>query len=115
MRKKDRTIRLCVDFRELNKCIVRPKLETATPFQVVRNIPPGMKFFTVVDTLKGYHQVELDDESAALTTFSTPFGRNEYRRLPCGISWAGDDYCRRAADVFDGVPNSRRVVEHVVV
>ncbi len=115
VRKKDGTIRLCVDFRELNKCIVRPKFETATPFQAVRNIPPGMRFFTVADALKGYHQVELDDESAALTTFSTPVGRYEYRRLPCGVSLAGDDYCRRAADVFDGITNSRRVVEDVVV
>ena len=85
------------------------------PFQAVRTIPAGMKFFTVVDALKGYLQVELDDESAALTTFSTPFGRYEYRRLPFGVSLASDDYWRRAADVFDDVRNSRRVVEDVLV
>jgi hypothetical protein len=66
-----------------------------TPFQAVRTIPPGMKFFTVIDTLKGYHQVELDDESSLMTTISTPFGRYRYLRLPFGVSLAGDDYGRR--------------------
>ena len=108
--KKTGGIRLCVDFRQLNKSIVRPKFETATPFQAVRTIPPGMRYFTVVDALKGYHQVELDNDSAALTTFSTPFGRYQYRRLPMGVSLASDDYGRRVSDVFDSLPSSRRIV-----
>jgi hypothetical protein len=71
--KKNGDIRLVIDFRELNKCIIRPNFETATPFQAVRTIPPGMKFFTIIDALKGYHQVPLDDESIDLTTFSISF------------------------------------------
>ena len=67
--KKDGGIRVCVDFTILNHNIIRPRFDTATPFQAVRTIPPGMKFFTIIDALKGYHQVQLDEESAALTTF----------------------------------------------
>jgi hypothetical protein len=44
------------------------------PFQSVRYIPKEMKFFTVVDALKGYHQCALDTESMALITFATPEG-----------------------------------------
>lgn len=108
-------IRLCVDFRELNKCIIRPRFETATPFQAVRTIPTGMRFFSTIDALKGYHQVPLDDESIALTTFSTPFGRYQYLRLPFGVSHAGDDYSRRVSEVFDDLPFTRRVIEDVLV
>ena len=89
--KKDGGIHLCVDFRNLNKSIVRPLFDANTPFQAVRTIPPGMKYFTVIDALKGYHQVKLDGESTALTTFSTPFGRYQYLRLPFGVCHAGDD------------------------
>ena len=113
--KKDKGIRLCVDLGALNKCIVRPRFESQTPFQAVRTIPPGMKFFTVVDALKGYHQVPLDEESAAMTTFSTPVGRYQYLRLPFGVVHAGDDYCRRVADIFDDIPNTRRIVEDILV
>jgi hypothetical protein len=99
--KKDGGIRVCVDFTILNHNIIRPRFDTATaPFQAVRTIPPGMKFFTIIDAQKGYHQVQLDEELAALTTFSTPFGRYQYRRLPFGITHAGDNYSRRVFEVL---------------
>ena len=113
--KKNGDIRLVIDFRELSKCIIRPNFETATPFQAVRIIPPRMKFLTVIDALKGYHQVPLDDKSIDLTTFSTPFGRYQYLRLPFGVAHAGDDYCRRVSEVFDDLPNCRRIIEDIVV
>ncbi|KZS10058.1 TE: Reverse transcriptase [Daphnia magna] len=113
--KKDGSLRLCVDFRQLNKAIIRPLFETATPFQAVRTIPPGMRYFTVIDALKGYNQVLLDEESSNLTTFSTPFGRYKYLRLPFGVTHAGDDYSRHVAEIFDDMPCSRRVVEDVIV
>jgi hypothetical protein len=113
--KKDGGIRVCVDFTPLNAFIVRPTFETATPFQAVRSIPAGMRFFTVIDALKGYHQVPLDDESATMTTFSTPFGRYMYRRLPFGVCHAGDDYSRRVSAVFDDIPNCRRIIEDILI
>ena len=113
--KKENGIRLCVDLGALNKCIVRPRFESQTPFQAVRTIPPGMKFFRVADALKGYHQVPLYEESTAMTTFSTPVGRYQYLRFPFGVVHAGDDYCRRVADIFDDIPNTRRVVEDILI
>jgi hypothetical protein len=113
--KKDGGIRVCVDFTPLNAFIIRPTFETATPFQAVRSIPAGMRFFTVIDALKGYHQVPLDDESATMTTFFTPFGRYMYRRLPFGVCHAGDDYSRSVSDVFDDIPNCRRIIEDILI
>ena len=75
----------------------------------------GMKYFTAVDALKGYYQVPLDEESIDLTTFSTPFGRFQYRRLPFGVTHAGDDCSRRVSDIFDNLPNSRRIIEDVLI
>ena len=76
---------------------------------------PSRKFFTVIDALKGYHQVPLDDESAEMTTFSMPFGRYMYRRLPFGICHAGDDYSRRVSAVFDDLLNCRRIIEYILI
>lgn len=63
-----------------------------------------MNFFTVVDALKGYHQCAFDEESMALTTFSTPEGLYQYTRLPMGICHAGDDYGRRFPTFSDISP-----------
>lgn len=38
---------------EHNEQIIRPRFDAATPFQVVRTIPKGMRFFTIADALKG--------------------------------------------------------------
>ena len=87
--KKNTTdIRMCVDLTKLNRFVRRPTNPQLTPWEVIRNIPKGTKHYAVFDALKGYHQVELDEESRALTTFMTPFGRYRYRRMPMGLSSA---------------------------
>ena len=102
-------------YRPLNKFLIGSKFDNPTPFQSVRSIPKGMKFFTVVDALKGYHQCALDTESMSLTTFATPEGLHQYTRLPMGISHAGDDYGRRFSDIFGHIPNTAHCMEDLVI
>ncbi len=102
--KKDSSdIRMCVDFTRLNRFVKRPTNPQLTPWEIVRNIPRGTKHFAVFDVLKGYHQVELDEESKALTTFMTPFGQFRYCCLPFGLSSAGDVFTLRYGSAIDGV------------
>ena len=44
--------------------------------------------FTKLDANDFFWQVPLDEESAHLTTFITPFGRYYFRRMPFGITSA---------------------------
>jgi hypothetical protein len=74
-----------------------------------------MRFFTVVDALKGYHQCALDEASMALTTFATPEGLHQYTRLPMGICHAGDDYGRRFHDIFGHLRNTARCMEDLII
>jgi hypothetical protein len=113
--KKQGGVRFCPHYCLLNKFLIGSKFDNPTPFQSVRSIPRGMKFFTVVDALKGYHQCALDEESMALTTFTTPDGLHQYTRLPMGISHAGDDYGRRFSDIFGHIPNTARCMEDLVI
>jgi hypothetical protein len=108
-------VRLCVDFSKLNKHIIRPVNAQPTPWEVVRKIPKGTKHFAVFDALKGYHQIELDDESKNLTTFLTPFGRFRYLRLPFGLNLSGDCFTKRYGDAVDQVKNTKRVVEDSLI
>ena len=84
-RKKDPTkCRITVDLRDLNKASLRPVFTALSPWQTVCTIPSTARFFTVLDGLKGFHQVELDEASRKLTTFVTPRGRMRYRQMPMG-------------------------------
>ena len=104
-------VRIAVDYRELNKGLIGTKFPANTPFEAVRTIPTGMKFFTMFDGLKGYHMVPLDEESIALTTFSTPFGLYQYTRLPMGICHAGDSFGSRIHAIFGDIRNVATCVE----
>ena len=75
--------RITVDLTGLNKFVKRPAYPTRVPREVVAGIPRGMKYFTTLDSRHGYWQVALDEESAKLTTFMTPWGAYRFK----GISW----------------------------
>lgn len=60
----------------------------------------GSKIFTCLDADKGFFQITLDDESAALTTFNTPFGRYVYRKLPMGLSSSPEIFQRVMTDLL---------------
>jgi hypothetical protein len=81
----------------------------------VRKIPRGTKHFAVFNALKGYHQVELDEESRALTTFMTPFGRYRYLRLPFGLNSAGEEFMLWYGRAVDDSVQGRRITEDTVL
>ena len=109
-------IRMCVDLSKLNRFVRREHYPSVTPAEAVADIAQAKaKRFTVFDALKGYHQVPLDEESQALTTFITPFGRFKYLRAPYGICSISDHYNRRMDGAFAGMQDFCRVVDDVIL
>ena len=66
-------VRLCLDPKDLNKNICREHYYHRT-FDEILPLLHGKRYFSVVDTAKGYWHVEFDHESCLLCTFNTPFG-----------------------------------------
>ena len=85
--RKPGKLRLCLDPRELNKTLNRPRY----PIPTIEGILPELakaKVFSVLDAKDGFWQIKLAKESSELTTFGTPFGSNNWLRLPFGINTA---------------------------
>ena len=108
-------IRICVDFRRLNEHVIRPTNPQPTPWETVRTLPKGITHFAVFDAFKGYHQVELDEESQLKTAFMTPFGRYIYLRLAMGMISAGDVFTLKYGNVVDPVTENRRATEDTLL
>ena len=68
-------LRICIDPRDLNRatCIRREHYPMKTIEEVTARIP-NAKVFSVLDVSSGFWQVRLNDNSAKLCTFNTPFG-----------------------------------------
>ena len=114
--KKDTSeVRICADPSRLNQHVRKPISSSAPPWEKVRKIPQGMKYFSVFDALKGYYQVALDEASKDLTAFLTPFGRFRYLRLPMGFSCSSDIFDIHYGRCVDGLENCERVCEDILI
>ena len=88
-------VRLCVDFRRLNQFCIRPSNPEGTPWEQIRALPSGKRWYAVFDANKGYHQVPLDNDSKPSTTFFTPHGKYRYLSLPMGYTGSQDIFTQR--------------------
>ena len=113
--KKDgKNVRVCIDPKFLNKALLRETHPIRTIEDVVTRVE-GSNFFTTLDANMGFFQIQLDAESQLLTTFSTPWGRFMYKRLPMGITSAPEIYQRKIEEVFEGIENLANIYDDVLL
>ena len=89
VRKPSKGVRICIDPTPLNRVIKRNHY----PLPTIDDLTPALsqaKVFSVCDVKSGYWHVELDEESSLLTTFSTPWGRYRWCRMPFGLRCASE-------------------------
>lgn len=102
VRKKNGDVRVCVDLKRLNTSVQRETFVLPTVDETLAKLA-GARYFSTLDTKKGFWQVPLDPASQPLTTFITPFGRYMFRRLPFGISSAPEIFQRRLMSILDRI------------
>ena len=84
IRKPDGTIRLCIDYRSLNKITKGDSFPIPNLIDMLFSLQ-GMKYFTTIDLVKGYYQVEMEESSIEKTAFTTPLSHWEFLRMPFGV------------------------------
>jgi len=65
------------------------------------------KYFTCLDMVVGYHQIELEPGEGSKTAFSTKQGHWEYLRLPFGIKTAPATFQKMMNSVLSGLMGTR--------
>ena len=112
--KPNGSLRICIDPRDLNKAIQREHYPMQTIEEVTTQMPDAT-YFSVLDASSGYWQISLDQESAKLCTFNSPFGRYMFKRLPFGLSSAQDIFQRVMAEMFEDINGVEVVVDDILV
>ena len=112
--KPDGRVRICVDLVRLNESVCREYHQMPTVEQVLAQVP-GARIFSKLDANSGFWQVPLSKESALLTTFSTPFGRYHFNRLPFGITSASEHFQRKMSAILEGLDGVVGLVDDVLV
>ncbi|KAK7939091.1 hypothetical protein WMY93_002417 [Mugilogobius chulae] len=112
--KKNGDLRLCIDPRDLNKWIKREHFKLPTKSDITSAMA-GARYFSKLDASSGFYQIKLDEESAKLCTFNTPFGRHCFLRMPFGIASAPEVFHRTVQQIFDGMEGVGVFLDDVVI
>ena len=112
--KKNGTLRLCLDPRDLNKAIKREHYKIPTAQEISSKLA-GKKVFSTLDLKDGYWQVELDNQISMLCTFSTPFGRYCYTRMPFGLASASKVFQKRNEAAFDAIDGVHIMADDIII
>ena len=60
-------------------------------------------------------QVKLSEKSSHLTTFWTLYGRYKWKRMPCGISTAPEEFQRRLSTALEGLKGVSVVADDILI
>ena len=82
---------------------------------ILQSISASVKCFASLDTVNGYFQVSLDEESSFLTTLLLPSGCYRYLSLPMGMSSLSDDWCRISDSVIEGFPWATNIMDDILI
>ena len=110
--KSNGRIRLCIDPRPLNQALKRNHY----PTPLIEDILPDLgkaRIFSVVDARDGFWHVVMDEKSSYLTTFSTPWGRYRWMRMPFGISPAPEEFHRRMEEALEGLDGIKPIHDDI--
>ena len=112
--KKDGRLRICIDPRSLNPALKREHYQ----LPVLEDILPDLakaKVFSKVDLSHGYWHCVLDQQSSELTTFTTPFGRYRWTRLPFGLSASSEIFQKRLIQALVGLTGIACIADDILI
>ncbi|KAJ0172603.1 hypothetical protein K1T71_011742 [Dendrolimus kikuchii] len=112
--KKNNGIRVCLDPRELNVAVRRAHFQLPTLAEMAARMH-GAAVFSVLDANSGFWTVQLDDASADLCTFATPFGRYQFLRLPFGISCASEVFHGKLRQLLENLQGVDNFIDDVII
>jgi hypothetical protein len=106
-------LRICIDPRTPNPWIEREEMMIPDIDNLIINLDKA-KVMTLLNLEAGFWQVGVDDESAKLLTFATPWGRFQYNRLPYRISTAAEIFHKAVVDALQDIPGVIVYVDNVL-
>ena len=102
VRKKDGTVRFCVDYRKLNAATRKDAYPIPRVDETLEMLA-GSHFFTSLDLLSGYWQVQIHPDDKEKTAIATPEGLFEFNVMPFGLCNAPATFQRLMDCVLAGL------------
>ena len=102
VQKKDGSTRFCVDYRKVNN-VTRKDAYPLPRVDDILDTLAGSQWFSTLDLISGYWQVEVKEEDREKTAFCTPDGLFEFEVMPFGLCNAPATFQRLMELVLAGL------------
>ncbi len=112
--KSECQIRVCVDMCQAIEAIVRERHITPTITELVNDLN-GAAIFSKLYLNQGYNQLELEQSSRYITTFSTHLGLWRYKRLNFGVSSAAEVFQNAIRETLSGISGAINISDDILV
>ena len=116
--KRDGRLRFVLDASPANKAINRSKYILPTVEDIITDVNGdmcGADTFSIFDLMEGFHQLELDESSRHITTFSTSSGLYRYKRLLMGINAAPEIFHHGIEQTLQGLDGVKNIMDDILV
>lgn len=107
-------LRICRDLKDLTQAILLEHYPLPT-IKDVSTCLHGAKVLTKLDVQSGFWHIVLDEKSSYLTTFQTPFGHFQRKRMPFGISSAPEVFQLQMHELIKGLQGMEVTADDFVV
>jgi len=101
--------RFCIDYRALNLGTIKDRYPLPRMDDLFQQVQ-GAQFFSKLDFVSGYHQLEMVPEDIHKTAFITRYGLFEWVVMPMGLSSAPSTFQRAMNSLFHDLLDSGVVV-----
>ncbi len=77
------------DFILLNKSVIPGRYPLPLPEEIFQKTRDSSSFFSKLDLIKGYHQIELHTDSRSLTAMLLPLSFHQHKHMPLRLMDSG--------------------------
>ena len=106
--------RLIIDYRALNK-VMRKFVWPMPKVEDIFSQLNGAKYFSTLDLRAGYHHIGLTTDSIPKTTFTSPFGKYEYVKVPFRLAQAPAYFQELMTGVLKDLPFAMAYLDNIII
>ena len=106
-------MRLCLDLVQLNKALILP-INRGPVLNDISLTLVCVKYLMLKDASSRYHNLNLNELSSYLMTFSCLFSRYQYIRLAFGAAPPSDMFHKKIDELFNDIPNVFDIADDIL-